>query len=537
VSSSSTGGGGGTAVCGDGQVDPNTEQCDDANASAEDACIFCVAAFCGDMFVWAGVEGCDDGNDFTGDSCLPGCIAATCGDGVVWRGVEACDDGNQNPNDGCTSECKLGTCGNGAVDAGEQCDDGNASNQDECLSTCLFAFCGDGFVMLGGEECDDANVSNNDGCVFGCQNAACGDGFVQIGVEECDDGNLVSGDGCQANCILGECGDGILDPGEQCDDGNGDPTDDCVLCSPAACGDGFEHSGVEECDDGNVSSADACVAGCQDAECGDGFLWSGVEACDDGNLVGGDGCSPTCELPECGDGIVEGSEQCDLGAANQDRPALSRKQGAAASIPLVPVREETTAPLFYNYFSVSGHTGLEAVLTSRLFMYLDGTTAQLSLFMIHGIDETTTGQFQPTSDVEFSITNLPSVTFVALTDDTPSELFKPNATTAQGDWVFGQNSDGGVLSNFPFPGNWSVTVTPSFFAGINTWTYVETSLSTSPLSLSQPVVLTAFDTPSPCRTNCTIPTCGDNILDGGEICDDGNTQGGDGCSSDCKALQ
>jgi cysteine-rich repeat protein len=45
--------------------------------------------------------------------------------------------------------------------------------------------------------------------------------------------------------------------------------------------------------------------------------------------------------------------------------------------------------------------------------------------------------------------------------------------------------------------------------------------------------LRAFDARSLCRTNCTVPARGDGILDGGEVCDDGNTVPGDGCAADC----
>ncbi len=31
--------------------------------------------------------------------------------------------------------------------------------------------------------------------------------------------------------------------------------------------------------------------------------------------------------------------------------------------------------------------------------------------------------------------------------------------------------------------------------------------------------------------------CGDGMLAGAEACDDGNTEGGDGCSADCSALE
>ena len=49
-------------------------------------------------------------------------------------------------------------------------------------------------------------------------------------------------------------------------------------------------------------------------------------------------------------------------------------------------------------------------------------------------------------------------------------------------------------------------------------------------------ILEANADPSPCRTDCTLPRCGDGIVDPGETCDDGNFTSGDGCSSDCTAF-
>jgi cysteine-rich repeat protein len=74
-------------------------------------------------------------------------------------------------------------------------------------------------------------------------------------------------------------------------------------------------------------------------------------------------------------------------------------------------------------------------------------------------------------------------------------------------------------------------------SGITTWTWVEGDSSLVTLDLTQPLNIKAYDSPSACRPDCTVPRCGDGILDGGEICDDGNTIGGDGCAADCKSLK
>jgi cysteine-rich repeat protein len=73
---------------------------------------------------------------------------------------------------------------------------------------------------------------------------------------------------------------------------------------PPRCSDGVVDPG-EECDDGNREDRDGCTNACTCARCGDGILrlfpnapgdtCPGVaEECDDGNTAGGDGCSATC---------------------------------------------------------------------------------------------------------------------------------------------------------------------------------------------------------------------------------------------------
>jgi len=401
--------------------------------------------------------------------------------------------------------------------------------------------CGDGIVdpqngSSPAEECDDGNTDNNDACLDTCKLARCGDGIVHAGVEACDDGNAIDTDGCKSNCALPSCGDGIVQPPEQCDDVNSDDTDGCLhTCLLATCGDGYLHAGIEQCDDGNVSNNDSCVA-CQPARCGDGFVFIGKELCDDGNTVDDDDCDNSCKPPVCGDGKRAGGEQCDLGPANGNRPAFLITQTTGLAIGTNPLIEDKSSALFYDYYSASSHTGFEAVGESRIYLYADASSGRLSLILTHGIDYDSTHQVQPSSVVAMSIAGLPTGFNIDLSDDA-GEFFATSTTTAAGKWSFNGNSDGGILGGLPFPGVWSITVTPTFQAGINTWGWVKDDLTRIPLDMSKPITIQAFDQTTACRTDCTIPRCGDGILDGGEVCDDGNNKDGDGCAANCKSLR
>jgi cysteine-rich repeat protein len=335
-------------------------------------------------------------------------------------------------------------------------------------------FCGDGLIDPG-EACDDGNAIATDACAPGCVYARCGDGIVQAGVEACDDGNSDPADGCMPSCAVPTCGNGVVEPGEICDDGNGVDTDDCPSrCLPAICGDGFVHAGFEE---------------------------------------------------------------CDGGAGNADVPAILLVQGAL-SRPVAPVVRGEPIAAFYDYSSASAHTGFEEVSASKLFLYQDvDASGSLVLVTIHGIDQNGTGQSQPASHVEMGFFGLPGGTFVAVADDSKEELQLLEPTMARGDWDFDNNSDGGALGGIPFPGSFVIEVAPSFVSGISRWEYIDGNGEVIPLVLDAPAKLVAENVPSTCRLDCTLPRCGDGILDAGEVCDDGNTSGGDGCSADCKSTQ
>src|SRR5690606_3250313 len=42
--------------------------------------------------------------------------------------------------------------------------------------------------------------------------------------------------------------------------------------------------------------------------------------------------------------------------------------------------------------------------------------------------------------------------------------------------------------------------------------------------------------PDACRTTCRLPSCGDAVVDAGEVCDDGDPSPCDGCDAACQPV-
>ena len=215
------------------------------------------------------------------------CTAGACANGVLDPLTETCDDGNHVGGDGCSPDCKTETdwicavpgracvytvaCGDGAVAGAETCDDKNTRAGDGCDSSCH---------LEPGWTCPQAGAR----CV-----PRCGDG-MKLGFEACDDGNTSPGDGCSDVCRV-ELGFACPTAGQ--------------ACHRTICGDHTKEGG-EACDDGNTYGGDGCGSDCRaepvcagttgcTSPCGDGLKLP-TEACDDGNVVSGDGCSATCTL-------------------------------------------------------------------------------------------------------------------------------------------------------------------------------------------------------------------------------------------------
>lgn len=269
-----------------------------------------------------------------------------------------------------------------------------------------------------------------------------------------------------------------------------------------------------------------------------GGIGSGGMTSSGGSTTGGaPGLGGATGIPStCGDGIIDPGEQCDLGADNQDAPAFLVTQ-AGRSFAATPLVRDVTCSELYDYRSASSHTGLEELGTSRIMLHMYEPDFGLSLIFFHGVDEDSTGLEQPESGVQMKFSGLPETATVAVVDDEISdELWMESAPgTATGWWNFRNNTDGGAFSGLPFPGDWQIELEPSFAKGITIWTWVQSDIGLIDLDPAQSLSIKAYSSPSACRTNCTIPACGDGILDGGEICDPG-VPTGYYCSDDCRSF-
>jgi cysteine-rich repeat protein len=136
--------------------------------------------------------------------------------------------------------------------------------------------CGDGVVAWAlGEQCDDGNTNNTDVCIIGDLGGPAG----------------------STNCVVARCGDGSR-------------------CSDPSCVTG-PNGGPEVCDPSEPDGPE-CSSDCAPPpNCGNGVV-EGAEACDDAGESGT--CDGDCTAVECGDTTTNeaAGEQCDAGPANSD---------------------------------------------------------------------------------------------------------------------------------------------------------------------------------------------------------------------------
>ncbi len=125
------------------------------------------------------------------------------------------------------------------------------------------------------------------------------------------------------------CGNSILDPLEECDDGNtmgGDGCEtDCSIAAPPGCGNSVVVP-PETCDPPGIlagGNGNLCRFNCR--VCGDTVVDFG-EACDDGNGVNGDGCDNDCQITGPPQSLDPAQQRC-INTLNKNMRKVASKQG------------------------------------------------------------------------------------------------------------------------------------------------------------------------------------------------------------------
>ena len=211
---------------------------------------------------------------------------------------EVCDDGNTNNNDACSNSCQLNAptqcIVNEGLDSGEICDpeeDPQTFGGNSCDSLGY-----DGGSLICSGDCS----LNIEGCYV------CGDNHIDPG-ETCDDGNGNNDDTCKNDCTLRiptECVvNGALNNGEVCDPQppqTFQPEDSCSSL-------GFDGGGNLACNNDCSLDTSDCSGDGGDDDCGNTYCEPNL---DEDHISCPEDCIGTC-VQDGGDGVKDAGEECD----------------------------------------------------------------------------------------------------------------------------------------------------------------------------------------------------------------------------------
>jgi cysteine-rich repeat protein len=306
-------------------------------------------------------------------------------------------------------------------------------------------------------------------------------------------------------CVVAACGNGYIEPGEECDDGEGNGFEPGACrpdCTPPVCGDGIVDPS-EGCDDGNLTTGDGCEVTClvtdPDAVCGDNEV-TGLEFCDDGNTQDADGCSSGCLIESVHVGDVLITEVMIL------PEGLDPSDGQ-----WFEVLNTTSAPINLNGWRVSDGVLEDAVIQSGQPVYLQPGARGL---LVRNGDPAANGGVS-------ALAVLGGVHFASQGD--AIELVWNQQTIDRVAWDLGWKLENGrTLSLDPL----GQDAMQNDLTGVWCAASLDDPYGSSGVN---------FGTPGESNPSCPeIALCGDGLQELEEECDDGNLLFGDGCSAACR---
>ncbi|WP_437296985.1 DVUA0089 family protein [Sorangium sp. So ce426] len=245
--------------------------------------------------------------------------------------------------------------------------------------------------------------------------------------------------------------------------------------------------------------------GAAGAVCGDGAVSAPAEMCDDGNRTAGDGCDPGCAIEPgfacagapsvctsgCGDGALGGAETCDDGG-DKDGDCCSRA-----------CRVESGCEVEPNDGFASANDAFAIAPGGLIRAFID-PGSDVDVFSVT-VPEGSIGRIKAET-----LDGPLGTTCSSLGVDTHVTIFDASlASIEDNDDVANDDFCSYLALRKLSPGEYFVRVQISPEAEPATFDYT--------LSLT-------LDT----------SVCGDGVLEDPELCDDGDTTGGDGCSAACE---
>ena len=529
-------------------------------------------------------EQCDDGNTASGDGCSSVCqieqelqeepAVPVCGNIIIEEG-EQCDDGNTANGDGCSSVCQteeqqeqppeepvsiqqgdivineIMQNPKAVFDAyGEWFEFYNTTDADIDLSGCVIKDVISDFHTINSliAPANSYSVLGQNGDIN--QNGGAVVDYVYFGTTL----------GNSSDQIILECNGIEIDrveygPEFQFPNPNGASMS---LASPAL----DNNVGANWClsvsvfgtgDKGTPGVLNDSCAGVVLPVCGNSAVEAG-EQCDDGNTANGDGCSSVCQTEEqqppvvecvpvsevCNnnldddcDGAVDSSDSdCQQGGGGGGNEDNGNEEEEIFGSSEILAGDILINEIMHNPEKVLDDAGewFEIYNTTNKIFDLYGCTIKDSLTDIFTVDSSvfvspnSYAIFANSNDIDRNGGIVPDYTYTGMILSGPSDQIILECNGLEIDRV---EYDGGPQFPIDEPGSSMIlkNLLPDNNTGSN-W-----CISSSVFGLGDK------GTPGFLNDVCieeVLPICGNNLIETGEQCDDGNTNSGDGCSSICQ---